>query len=342
LSQIREEFIGESAEALQVVQQIAQFAEKPDIDVLITGETGTGKEVAARTMHNASSRKNAPFVAENCANFTDVGVSELFGNNRGAFTTAVTQHKGAFERAGHGTLFLDEVQDLSAETQAQLLRAVERRVFRRVGGETELAFNGRIVYATNLDLAEAVRETGFRRDLYHRISAHRIHIPPLRERRDDIIVLAKHLAERHTQRPNTRLSQTVAMLFTEYDFPGNVRELDNIIKAALLHCTGDELVVRHVLPHMHWDAEGTEQEPAKETESDAGAEDAKAAWRSLYSSTLKEAMSQLEKEYCREFLPWVLKFCNNNLSQAAKEAGVDPKTFRRKWKECGLGKLSTR
>ncbi len=323
-------FVGESRQVQEIARLIARYAREPDCDVMITGETGTGKDVAARALHEASHPEKKPFVAENCATFRSVGLSELFGHEKGAFTDAHRDHIGAFERTKDGTLFLDETQELSLDTQAQLLRVVETRTFRRIGGEKELPFRGRIVYSTNRDLVEAVSTREFRQDLYHRIHANHIAIPPLRERRDDIIPLAEHMLAKHSQTSDVRLSRAVAVLLSEYSYPGNVRELENVIRVALTNCSGQEILARHVLSELDSEVQRS------------GQHDESTDKQVLFSLPLKEAASELEKEYCREFLPWVLKSCNNNLSQAAKVAGVDPKTFRRKWEECGLPKLTTR
>lgn len=327
---VRRRFLGESRQTLQVVRQIVQYARQSDRDVLITGETGTGKEVAARAIHQAGDRKTAPFLAANCANFKGIEGSELFGHQKGAFTGADADHRGAFERTGDGTLFLDEVQDLSPGTQAQLLRVVEERTYRRVGGEKDLRFTGRIIYASNQDIDEAVRLDRFRQDLFHRIGAHRLHIVPLRERKDDVTPLAEHFLRQYAEGRAIRLSRLVVVLLNEYHFPGNVRELKNVVADGVLRCTGPELLARHVLPRLDAEARvpgANLQQPEEET---------------LFTLTLKDAVVQLEQKYCREYLPWLLRSCNNNLTQAAMKAGIDPKTFRRKWEECGLGKLSTR
>jgi len=202
-----------------------------DMPVVITGETGTGKELVSRAIHDNSPRRNRPFVALNCSAIsTDLLESELFGHERGAFTGAVRTHKGLFEQADTGTLFLDEVGDMSLPTQAKLLRVLEEGVIARIGGENEKTVDVRLVAATNIPLELSVGLKRFRSDLYHRLSVLRIHVPPLRERRQDIPLLIDFFLTTLNQKYGkqiVRLTQEAMDLVTRYEWPGNVRELRN-------------------------------------------------------------------------------------------------------------------
>jgi sigma-54 specific flagellar transcriptional regulator A len=211
--------------------------------VVITGETGTGKELAAHALHGHSSRKRHPFVAVNCAALSDELLeSELFGHERGAFTSAVRSHRGRFERAHEGTLFLDEIGEMPMRLQAKLLRVLEEGVIERVGGDRELHVDVRLVTATNIPLEIAVQRREFRLDLYHRLEVLRIHMPPLRERLDDIPVLVDHfltgLNDKY-KRQIRRLTQEAIALLQSYSWPGNIRELRNVLERVHVETVGD-------------------------------------------------------------------------------------------------------
>ncbi len=214
----------------QVFRKIELYS-PVDMSVVITGETGTGKELIARALHDHSARRNRHFVALNCSAISmDILESELFGHERGAFTGAVRTHKGLFEQADEGTLFLDEIGEMPLATQAKLLRVLEEGIIARVGGEREHEVNVRILAATNVPLELAVGLKRFRSDLYHRLSVLRIHLPPLRERREDIPLLIDHFLTQLNQRYGkqiVRLTQEAMELVDQYEWPGNVRELKN-------------------------------------------------------------------------------------------------------------------
>jgi two-component system NtrC family response regulator len=235
------ELLGQSAALADVRRLVAQVA-RTDTTVLVTGETGTGKEVVARAIHRASARAEQPFVPVHCAALAEsVLESELFGHERGAFTGAVARKRGRFELAQGGTLFLDEIGELSEAVQVKLLRAIESRTFERVGGEAAIETDARFVAATHRDLEAAIREGRFREDLYYRLNVVRIHVPPLRERRDDIPLLAQHFLHRHgtrMQRGPVLLSEAAAEALMAYAWPGNVRELENVIERALVLSEG--------------------------------------------------------------------------------------------------------
>jgi transcriptional regulator with PAS, ATPase and Fis domain len=206
--------------------------------LLLQGETGTGKDVLAQFIHHSSSRRNGPFIPVNCSAIPEALIeSELFGHEQGAYTDARAAKKGLFEAADGGTLFLDEIGDMSPQMQAKLLRAVEKRSFRRLGGLQDIEVDVRIVAATNRDLAAAVRGGRFRLDLYHRLSVIEIVIPPLRERRDGILPLAEHFLSLH--RRKMAFSPKAVSRLMSHDWPGNVRELRNVVERAAMLEDGD-------------------------------------------------------------------------------------------------------
>ncbi|HWQ34042.1 MAG TPA: sigma-54 dependent transcriptional regulator [Blastocatellia bacterium] len=257
-SQARERYqfsqiIGRSA-AMQRVFQIIERVAPTGSTVLIQGRTGTGKELVARAIHFNSPRAKKPLVDINCGALPENLIeSELFGHQKGAFTGANETKKGLFETAHGGTLFLDEVQALRPELQTRLLRALQERVIRRVGGRENIEVDVRVIAATNQDIAEAVRKGEFREDLYYRLNVVGIHLPDLRERREDIPLLVEHFlkrfAEANHQEPR-RFSREAMRLLAGYDWPGNVRELQNAVEYALAIGTGPMLTIADLPPHI--------------------------------------------------------------------------------------------
>ena len=242
--------VGRSAVIRRIHELVAKVA-RSDATVLITGETGTGKELVARAVHFNSARAKRPFVAINCAALNEALLeTELFGHERGAFTGAVAQKKGKLEVADGGTVFLDEVGELAATLQSKLLRALELREFERVGGTRAVHVDIRLISATNRNLSDDVTAGRFRSDLYHRLHVVEIHVPPLRERRDDIAVLANHFLERfgrESARPVRGIAPEALKYLTAYDWPGNVRELENTIERAIVLGASDH-IMRDDLP----------------------------------------------------------------------------------------------
>ena len=231
-------FLGESARMREVRSRIAEVAASPDTTVLLSGESGTGKGIAARAIHSLSSRASEPFVAIDCVALpTPLAESELFGHEKGAFTGAERQKPGRLEMAGRGTVLLDEIGDMEFPLQGKLLRVLEERTFERVGGVRPVAFDARVIAASHRDLSDLVSEKKFRLDLYHRLSVFPIHLPPLRSRgSDDILLLAQHFLGEFASRlgKSLSLSREVSDLLTHYDFPGNVRELRNLMERAVI------------------------------------------------------------------------------------------------------------
>jgi two-component system response regulator AtoC len=234
-----ESIIGKSKPMQEIFSTIRQIAEK-NSTVLIHGESGTGKELVARAIHYNSSRKNKAFVAVNCAAIPESLIeSELFGHEKGAFTDAQTRRIGHFELAHQGTLFLDEISELSLPTQAKILRALQEREFVRVGGTKTISVDVRLISATNKNLEELMSRGGFRSDLYYRINVVPLTIPPLRERKEDIVLLVQHFLDKHAGPGRKKIASEAMDVLMTYDWPGNVRELENIIERVVVLSTTD-------------------------------------------------------------------------------------------------------
>lgn len=233
--------IGKSKEMRDIYATIRQIAEK-NSTVLIHGESGTGKELVARAIHYNSHRKNKPFVAVNCAAIPETLIeSELFGHEKGAFTDAQTRRIGHFELADQGTLFLDEISELILPTQAKILRALQERDFVRVGGGKTISVDVRLISATNKNLEELMARGAFRSDLFYRINVVPVTIPPLRKRKEDILLLAKHFLDKHAGVGKKKISPEAMDILIAYDWPGNVRELENIIERIVVLTTSDTI-----------------------------------------------------------------------------------------------------
>jgi Nif-specific regulatory protein len=278
-----------------------------DSTVLIQGESGTGKELVAHAIHTNSKRANAPFVPINCAAIAEnLLESELFGYEKGAFTGAVTQKKGKIETAAGGTLFLDEIGELALPLQAKLLRVLQQREFERVGGTKPIKVDLRLVAATNQDLEQAVEEGKFRKDLFYRLNVVSISMPPLRERRDDILPLAEHFIDKTAKKCNTRakpLSPEAKLSLANYDWPGNVRELENAIERALVLGATDSILVED-LP-----------DAISETATHAGAPTTK------YAGAMKDTKRQVILQALQE--------ANGSYIEAAKSLGLHPNSLLR-------------
>jgi formate hydrogenlyase transcriptional activator len=241
-----EEIVGSSDAIRRVTAQVMRVAPS-DATVLITGESGTGKELIARAIHTRSRRSRAAFTKMNCAvTPSSLMPSELFGYEKGAFTGANQRHAGRFEVANHGTIFLDEIGEMPGETQVALLRVLQEHEFERVGGTQSIPADVRVIAATNCDLPAAVRSGKFRLDLFYRLNVFPIHVPPLRDRPEDILLLAKYFINRYAVRSAKRirrLENRTAELLEEYDWPGNIRELQNVIERAVILCDSETLSV---------------------------------------------------------------------------------------------------
>ncbi len=250
----REGFIGRS-EIMENVFRLVDRVAPARSTVLITGESGTGKELVAKAIHEASPRSSHPFVVVNCSNIpSELLESELFGHTRGAFTGAVAAKKGLFEVADTGSIFLDEIGDLRPETQVRLLRVIQEREFTPIGETAPTKVDVRIIAATNVDLKEAVKNGQFREDLYFRLSVVPLELPPLRQRREDILPLAQHFIRKYSEENGREVSENlspeVLSLLENYYFPGNVRELENIIERAIVIAPGNEVTVECLRPEV--------------------------------------------------------------------------------------------
>jgi Nif-specific regulatory protein len=253
--------IGKSRPMLQVYQQVSQVA-RTNTTVLIRGESGTGKELIAHAIHYNSLRAQKPFIRVSCAALPETLIeSELFGHEKGAFTGAHSSKKGRFEMAQGGTLFLDEIGDLNSVLQVKLLRVLQEREFERVGGSKTIRVNVRVITATNKDLEKAIAEETFREDLYYRLNVFTIFVPPLRERKPDVLLLADHFLEKYSGQHGKyirRISTPAIDMLHSYHWPGNVRELENIIERAVLICDGSAIHGHHLPPTLQTaEASGT-------------------------------------------------------------------------------------
>jgi two-component system, NtrC family, response regulator len=292
-----------SCDAMLALCRTVEKVAPTDISVLLLGESGTGKELFARALHNLSSRRRGPFIAINCAAIPEnLLESELFGHERGAFTGAVRQVKGKIELAQKGTLFLDEIGDMPMSLQVKLLRFIQERVIERVGGRETIPVDVRIVCATHQDLEGRIRTGGFREDLFYRIGELALDIPPLRERDDDCVVLARHLIDKFSAdhgRRRLQLAPDALAALRTHPWAGNVRELENRIKRAVILAEGQSITAAHMgLPP-----------PAGSDEPEA-------------SATLQEARDEAE----RKALSSALALSAGNLSAAAKILGVSRPT----------------
>jgi len=308
-SRVEHGMVGESAAMRKVYQLVARVA-PTDSTVLIRGESGTGKELAAQALHQNSGRRERPFVAINCAALTETLLeSELFGHERGAFTGALAQKKGKLEVADGGTLFLDEVGEMAPVLQAKLLRVLQERTFERVGGTRTIRVDVRVVAATNRDLEEAVRSGGFRQDLYYRLNVVSFEMPSLRDRREDVPLLATHFAAKYGakfKRKVTGVSAEARECLVGYDWPGNVRELENAIeRAVVLGSTAS--ILPEDLPETVLEAE-----PA----AGSGAPPV-----TKYHEAVREAKRQL--------ITRALEHSNGGITEAARALGVHPNYLHR-------------
>ncbi len=252
--------IGKSQVMQDVYSKIEQIADSRTT-VLITGESGTGKELVARALHYNSARRDRPFIAINCAALPETLIeSELFGHEKGSFTDALARRVGQFELAHTGTILLDEIGDLSATTQAKLLRVLQEREFTRIGGLQPIKVDVRIIAATNRNLEELIRDGRFREDLYYRINVLSIHLPPLRDRGEDIPLLARHFLAKKAdeeKRPPQEFSKETVELLTRYPWPGNVRELENVVEQSMVWSQGGVILPDHVPKPLRSDTRST-------------------------------------------------------------------------------------
>ncbi len=290
--------------------------------VLVTGESGTGKELVARALHARSPRKAHPFVALNCGALTETLLeSELFGHVKGAFTGAQRDQKGLFDAADGGTIFLDEIGDIPPATQVRLLRVLQEGEIKRVGAADSLRVDVRVIAATHRDLTRLVKSGKFREDLFYRLNVINIPLPPLRERIEDVPLLAHHFLRRYAERLGKKvrtLSPEALELLCGYRWPGNVRELENAVERAVVLCRGETVGAADLPPAV------TGRTAPLVREAPASGDDA--AWLAQsYAAAKEQALRRFEKGYVEA----LMKACDNNISAAARKAGMDRSNFKR-------------
>ena len=312
-SDAAEHIVGESPRMLDAFKTIARVS-RSTATVLVRGESGTGKELVARTIHDRSARAKGPFVAVNCAAIPEnLLESELFGHEKGAFTGAISRRIGRFERATGGTLFLDEIGDMSLPLQAKILRVLQEREVERVGGSAPVKVDVRLIAATHRDLDKDVQAGRFREDLYYRLAVVTVQLPSLRERGNDLCVLAEHYLERYAReygRPVHAISREAMAVLRGYNWPGNVRQLRNVIESAVLLADGDALLPCHLPPELL-------RVEAQPEASDTG--------------TLV-TLSELERRHIQK----VLAVSGGQMTVAAEILGIHRNTLRRKLAEYGI------
>jgi len=307
--------IGQSPEMRRIFDVVRQVA-PTKASVLITGESGTGKELIAEALHNLSGREGKPMIKVHCAALSESLLeSELFGHEKGAFTGAVARKRGRFELANEGTIFLDEIGEINQTVQIKILRVLQEKRFERVGGEDTLDVDVRIVSATNRDLKEEITKGNFREDLFYRLNVVNIHIPPLRERKEDIPLMASAFLDEFSRENGKQIEAIdpkARTILYQYDWPGNVRELRNCIESAVVMCKGNILLAEDLPPTIHTSGEGE--------------------WIRIPVGT---PMDEAEKIIIRE----TLTLEKNNKSRTADVLGIGRKTLHRKLQEYGIGDM---
>jgi DNA-binding NtrC family response regulator len=322
-----ENIVGTSPVMRKVFAQISKIAAN-DVTVLIHGESGTGKELVATAIHHRSTRRAGPFVAVNCAAIPEsLQDSELFGHERGAFTGADRMRPGRFEQADRGTLFLDEVGELSLSLQAKLLRVLQERKFERVGGTKPISSNFRLIAATHRDLAAMVRQRTFREDLYFRVAVLDVELPPLRARTEDLAPLIEHLLDKIQQQraaPKIQLTPAALLEMTRYSWPGNVRELHNVLQRACI-VAGDDQIEVDDLPSRLRDEVALDASPGSETAGQSGTQPIPSMFPAM---TLEE----LE----RWAIERTIAKAGGNMTEVIRRLGIGRTTLYRKLKQYGI------
>jgi len=327
--------IGRSPQMQTVFKEIGRVAPQ-DVNVLILGESGTGKELVARAIVHHSRRSAQPFLAINCAAIPETLLeSELFGHEKGSFTGADRRRIGKFEQSHHGTLFLDEIGDMAPGTQAKVLRVLQDGRFERVGGNETIAVDVRIIAATNRDLDEAIRERTFRQDLYYRLNTFTIRLPPLRERVDDVPLLAEHIVQQNRERLGTEVRgfapETIAAL-KNYAWPGNVRELESAMKFALVHTVG-ETITPDALPAA---VTGTALAQPGDEAVHGELADVRQLVRSLLANGHTSIHDIVHADVDRALLDEVLRHAGGQQTRAAELLGVSRTTLRMRLQQLGM------
>jgi two-component system, NtrC family, response regulator AtoC len=315
-----ERIVGNSPAMQEVYKTVGKVA-KADATVLITGESGTGKELVAEALHYNSNRRSGPIVKVSCAALPETLLeAELFGHEKGSFTGAMTQRRGRFEMADKGTIFLDEIGEMSLPMQTKLLRVLQERKIERVGSSLPIKVDIRIICATNKDLQRQVEQQKFRDDLFYRLNVINIHMPPLRDRKEDIPALVEHFLAKHrysaTAQP-AAISEEALKRLMEYDWPGNVRELENVVERAVVLSRG-QIITSRELPFGDHEGDGHEEEGGDEV--------------SVEKSYFKKSVAQFEKDLIMK----ALRDATGNRSKAAEMLGIYRRLLYAKIKEYGL------
>lgn len=338
--QAHSEQIVAASPAMKKILRLVRRIAPTESNILLTGESGTGKEKIARLIHYQSDRSRGPFVAVNMAAIPSTLIeSELFGHVRGAFTDAKRSKRGFFEMADGGTIFLDEIAEMTPPMQGTLLRVLQEREVHPVGAEVAIRVDVRVVAATNRDLRAEIDAKRFREDLYYRLNVFRLHIPPLRERKEDITYLVRFFLERVGERHGKRVAEVSDQawgLLMNYEYPGNVRELENAIeRAVILAEEGEPIKVWDLPPEI---AEGTVPRLAAraggESEAEAAARAGSESAARGYDATL--SLEEVEALHIRR----VIEACDGNLTRAAKRLGISRTTLWRKIRKFGIAAVS--
>ncbi len=348
----RERIVGSSKPMLEVFKLIGKVASS-DATVLITGESGTGKELIAEALHRASKRNPHPLVKVSCAALPETLLeTELFGHEKGSFTGAMTMRKGRFETANKGTIFLDEIGEMTLGTQTKLLRILQEREFERIGSNTPIKIDIRVITATNRDLAEEVNAGTFREDLYYRLNVIHIHMPPLRDRKEDIPLLVEHFLVKFRHAPGaipTTITEEALARLVDYDWPGNVRELENAIERAVVLSRGNPITVEH-LPfgdtreardrtklarrRSRLDSDETDEDLAAAPLNGNGHDGSgTGSGTDAGTGSFKERVASLERQLIKE----ALDRAGGNRTKAADDLGIYRRLLYAKIKEYGLG-----
>lgn len=315
----RQPIVYKSKQMEEIVRLADMIAKIEDVPVLISGESGTGKEVLARYIHQASSRSKEAFIPTNCASIPfDLFESEFFGHSKGAFTGAMEDQTGLFELASDGFLFLDEISEMDIRLQPKLLRVLESKEIKKIGGKRIIQIGTRVIAATNRDLSKAIKDGQFRNDLFHRLSVFELKIPPLRERTDDIPVLFEFFVSKAAARFKKKVTSynpDIVEKLLEYSFPGNVRELGNMVERALILCQGSQLECSHF---------GFDSPPVNTHTNDSSLKQKE--WRADLN------LDNNEKKLVRE----ALTKSNGNIHEASRFLGVTPQSLRRRMEKHDL------
>jgi two-component system response regulator AtoC/two-component system nitrogen regulation response regulator NtrX len=314
----RGKIVGESREMNQLFNKIEKVGPS-DVTVLVQGESGSGKELVAKEIHKISSRKNRPMITMNCAALPETLIeSELFGHEKGAFTGATERRLGKFELADKGTIFLDEIGDMSPNTQAKVLRVLQEQSFERLGGTETLRVDVRLISATHKDLLKEIKEGNFREDLYYRLKVVEILLPPLRNRREDIIILAEkfiqYFSEKHRKNVKS-ISNEAVKVFTRYSWPGNVRELQNVIESAVVMANAETLEISDF--------------PGEISNSDSNLS-------FNYNLPFRDAKKIVVDTFERDFVSRKLAENKGNISKAAEALGMHRQSLQHKLKELNM------